>query len=146
MSDEQHYRRLESMYAASPINEFYNPTMEVEEGLATIWMDIEEKFFHSAYATHGSVYFKLLDDAAFFAANSLEPKFFVLTTSFTTYLTRPVSEGRVTAVGEVLNLTRSQFIAEAVIYDEDDHEIGRGSGIFVRSEMPLQQAMGYNDA
>ncbi len=86
MTPEEHYRRLERMYDASPINDFFNPDLRVEEGLATISMEVDEKFFHSAHAVHGSVYFKLLDDAAWFAVNSLEFDFFVLTTSFTTYI------------------------------------------------------------
>ena len=57
----------------------------------------------------------MLDDAAFFAANSLERDVFVLTTSFTTYLTRPVSSGTLRSVGRVVNRNKSQFIAEAVL-------------------------------
>jgi acyl-coenzyme A thioesterase PaaI-like protein len=76
MNQEKHFRCLESIYAAAPINEFYNPEMEVREGEATIEIEISEKLHHSAGAVHGSVYFKMLDDAAFFAANSLESYIF----------------------------------------------------------------------
>ena len=92
MNNEDHYRNLEGMYAAAPINDFYSPTMTVSEGETVIEIDLGKKLHHGAGAIHGSVYFKTLDDAAFFAANSLEKEFFVLTTSFTTYLTRSVSE------------------------------------------------------
>ncbi len=81
MSEAQHYRNLESMYAAAPVNEFYLPTMTVTEGEAVIEIQALKKHQHSAGGVHGSVYFKLLDDAAFFAANSLEGEMFVLTTS-----------------------------------------------------------------
>ena len=141
----QHFRALEAMYQAAPINAFYQPTMTVAEGEANIAIELSDKYHHAAGAVHGSVYFKMLDDAAFFAANSLETDFFVLTTSFTTYLTRPVSQGRLNAVGKVVNRNNSQFIAEAVVYDELGHEIGRGNGIFVRSKMPLDSASGYNE-
>ncbi len=30
-----HYRRLESMYLAAPINQFYEPKIEISEGEAT---------------------------------------------------------------------------------------------------------------
>lgn len=139
----QHFRALEAMYQAAPINEFYKPTMRVEEGEATIEIDVKREFFHAAHAVHGSSYFKMLDDAAFFAANSLEPEVFVLTTSFTTYITRPISEGKMIAKGKVVNRNKSQFIAEAVVYDQEGNEIGRGNGIFVRSKMRLIDAMGY---
>ena len=47
---------------------------------------------HTAGSLHGSAYFKLLDDSAFFAAQALEcgrseDAMFLLTTSFTTYIT-----------------------------------------------------------
>ncbi|WDE03117.1 PaaI family thioesterase [Thalassomonas viridans] len=143
MTQALHFRRLESMYQAAPINEFYRPDMQISEAEASITIEVDEKHHHSGGGVHGSVYFKMLDDAAFFAANSLEEKVFVLTTSFTTYLTRPVAFGKLTAKGKVVNRNKSQFIAEAVLYDEQDNEIGRGNGIFVRGKLPLTDARGY---
>ncbi len=143
MTKQEHFSRLESMYAAAPVNEFYKPQMDVREGEAVIEIELSEKFHHSAGGVHGSVYFKMLDDAAFFAANSLEPEFFVLTTSFTTYITRRVASGKMKAIGKVVNSNKSQFIAESVVYDAQDREIGRGSGIFVRGKLPLVDAAGY---
>jgi len=143
MNEVDHFRSLENMYAAAPINQIYNPIMTVSEGAAQIEIELSEKFHHSGGGVHGSVYFKMLDDAAFFASNSYEKEVFVLTTSFTTYLTRPVSKGKLTAVGKVVNKNKTQFIAEAVVYDSDGNEIGRGNGVFVRSKLPLNQAAGY---
>jgi len=143
MSKDSHFAALQNMYLAAPINEFYRPTIDVRAGESVIKIDVSEKLFHSAGAVHGSVYFKMLDDAAFFAANSLERNVFVLTTSFTTYLTKPVSFGALRAVGRVVNQNKSQLIAEAVVYELDGDEIGRGSGIFVRSKLPLSGAKGY---
>ncbi len=143
MGIEEHYRKLENMYAFAPINNFYKPQMKVSEGKAVIEIELDLKLHHAAGAVHGSVYFKMLDDAAFFAANSLETEVFVLTTSFTTYLTRPVSEGKMKAIGKVVNKNRSQFIAEAVVYNADDKEIGRGNGIFVRGKQVLAMTNGY---
>ena len=143
MDMRKHYRALESMYQAAPINDYFNPVMEVSEGEAVIEIELSDKFHHAAGAVHGSVYFKMLDDAAFFASNSLEPELFVLTTSFTTYLTRPVSTGKLRAVGKVVNTNKSQFIAESVLYNSEGKEVGRGNGIFVRSKMALADARGY---
>jgi len=143
MSKDPHFVALQKMYLAAPINEFYRPSIEVSEAQATIEIEVSSKLFHAAEAVHGSVYFKMLDDAAFFAANSLEREVFVLTTSFTTYLTRPVSSGRLRSVGRVVNRNRSQFIAESVVYNSEGAEVGRGSGIFVRSKLPLGEARGY---
>jgi len=143
MTNDPHFIALQNMYLAAPINAFYRPAIQVSDGEATIQIDVSEKLFHSAGAVHGSVYFKMLDDAAFFAANSLEREVFVLTTSFTTYLTRPISSGMLRSVGRVVNRNKLQFIAEAVVSDSEGNEVGRGSGVFVRSKLPLIEARGY---
>lgn len=146
MSKDPHFVALENMYRAAPINGFYRPAVDIRNAEATIEIEISEKMFHAAGAVHGSVYFKMLDDAAFFAANSLEREVFVLTTSFTTYLTRPVSSGSLRSEGRVVNRNRSQFVAEAVLYDSENRELGRGSGIFVRGKTPLSGVPGYGPA
>ena len=111
MTKDPHFTALENMYLAAPISDLYHPSIEISDSEATIEIEVAEQFFHAAGGLHGSVYFKLLDDAAFFAANSLERDVFVLTTSFTTYLTRPVSSGTLRSVGRVVNRNKSQFIA-----------------------------------
>jgi uncharacterized protein (TIGR00369 family) len=143
MTNEDHYRSLENMYDIAPINKFYKPIMRVSEGEAEIEIEVEEKYFHVAGAVHGSVYFKMLDDAAFFASNSLEPEVFVLTVTFTTYLTRPVSLGKLKSRGKVVNMNSQQFIAESILCDSDENEVGRGNGIFIRSKIKLCDTMGY---
>jgi uncharacterized protein (TIGR00369 family) len=145
MTKEKHFINLENMYLAAPINSIYKPKIEVQKGSSCIEIEVDEKYFHSAGAVHGSVYFKMLDDAAFFAANSLENKVFVLTSSFTTYITRPISSGIIKAMGKVVNKNRSQFIVESVAYNTDGKEIARGNGIFVRGKSPLSEALGYNN-
>lgn len=143
MDYKQHYRALEQMYLAAPINQHYRPTIVVAKGEAEISIELQPSYHHAAGAVHGSVYFKMLDDAAFFAANSLETNVFVLTSSFTTYLIRPVIKGEMRAVGRVVSQTKNQFIAESVAYDARGKEIARGNGIFVKGQLPLREAMGY---
>ncbi len=55
-----------------------------------------------------------------------------------------ISEGKLKAVGKVVNKNKTQFIAESVVYDSEGNEIGRGNGVFVRSKLPLNQAKGYS--
>ena len=144
MEDKQHYKKLENMYLASPLNDFYGETISISNSYAEVEIEVKEAFFHAAQAVHGSVYFKLLDDSAFFAANSLEKEFFVLTSSFNTYLTRPITSGKMKAIGKVVNINRTQFIAESVVCNSDGKEIARGSGVFVRSKIPLMSVEGYS--
>ncbi len=141
--NKTHFMQLEQMYLSAPFNQLFKPTIAVTQQAAEIVIDLKPDYHHAAGAVHGSVYFKMLDDAAYFAANSIEDKHFMLTTSFTTYLTRPVSAGQMRAVGKVVNKNRSQVIAEAVVYNAAGKEIGRGSGVFVRSKQLLSQIPGY---
>src|SRR5215472_4671885 len=143
MDPEDHYRRLERMYAAAPINRYFEPVLRIAEGQAELTIPVKPDFFHAANAVHGSVYFKALDDAAFFAVNSLIEDYFALTASFTTYLLRPISEGTMKATGKVVYAGARSFIAESVVVDGDGREIARGNGNFVISKIKLAADMGY---
>ena len=140
---EKHYIDLENIYLAAPINSIYQPKIKISEGQSQIEIELNEGYFHSAGAVHGSVYFKMLDDSAFFAANSLEYEVFVLTTSFTTYITRPVSSGIIKAIGKVVNKNKSQFIVESIAYNSEGKEIARGNGVFIKGKVLLIEALGY---
>ena len=77
-----HFRCPENMYKAAPINEIYQPSINIVDSEATIKIELFENFHHAAGGVHGSVYFKMLDGAAFFAANSIENSVFLLPVSF----------------------------------------------------------------
>jgi uncharacterized protein (TIGR00369 family) len=140
----EHFRRLERMYASAPINEFFAPRLQiVDPGVAELRLTIRPDFYHAAHAAHGAVYFKALDDATFFAANSLVEDVFVLTVSFNLYLTRPVSEGEVIATGRVVSRSKRLYIAEGVLVDARGREIARGSGTFMPSTRTLAADIGY---
>lgn len=140
---EEHYRRLERMYASAPINNYFAPAMRVSEGKADVTIQVRPDFFHAAHAVHGVLYFKLLDDAAFFAVNSLVHDVFVLTVSFNIYLTRPVSAGALKASGRVAHRARRLYLAESELVNGEGQEIARGSGVFMRSMITLSPELGY---
>jgi acyl-coenzyme A thioesterase PaaI-like protein len=104
---------------------------------------LEPRFFHAGNAVHGSVYFKNLDDAAFFAVSSLVVDNFVLTSTFNLYLLAPVATGVIRSEGRVVRGGGSSFLAESVLYNSRNEEIGRGSGTFVKSKIRLVPEMGY---
>jgi len=143
MANTEHYRKLENMMHSAPFVKLTGAKASIGDGEATITLPVREDLHHAAGALHGALYFLALDNAAFFAVNSLVEDVFVLTTSFTTYLTRPVSDGVVRAVGKVVHQNKSQFIAESVLYDSNDNEIARANGVFVRSKIPLTEKIGY---
>ena len=92
---------------------------------------------------HGSVYFRALDDAAFFAANSRVTDVLVLTVSFTVHFVRPVEGGELRAAGRLLHGGGRLFLAEARLVDASDRLLGQGSGMFTRDRIPLDAAIGY---
>ena len=143
MSQEEHYRKLENLMHSAPIVGLTGARARIGEGEARIDLQVRKEFHHAAGAMHGAIYFLLLDNAAFFAANSLVTDVFVLTSSFTVYFLRPVTRGSVQAVGRVVHSGSSQMIAESVAHDDRGRQVGRGSGVFVRSGQELTPQMGY---
>ena len=143
MNKHEHYRKLERMYLRAPINDYFRPQITIGQGQAEIIVPVRRDFFHAADAVHGSLYFKCLDDAAFFAVQSLVEDAFVLTVSFNIYLTRPISAGEMRAVGQVAHQSRRLIIAESTLRDSEDQEIARGSGSFMLSSVRLSTEIGY---
>lgn len=133
------------MYLQANVNTKIFDTTECEIKLeeATIKLTITDKYFHALGAIHGSVYFKLLDDAAFFAVNSIVKDVFVLTTSFNIHLIRPANQGKITAIGKVKSKSRNLFVAESTLFDEKGREIAFGTGNFVKSNVKLTEEIGY---
>lgn len=143
--DQAHFKKLERMYLDANFNKALYPTttMKIEEEKATITMQVSDQYFHALGAIHGSVYFKMLDDASFFAVNSIVKDVFVLTTSFNIQITRPVSSGLLKAVGTVRFKSRNLFVGEATLYNEDGKEVAFGTGNFVKSKVQLSKEIGY---
>ncbi len=145
MDQTNHYRKLERMYLNANINSrLYESTqIKIDNASAQIKLTIDEKYFHALGAIHGSVYFKLLDDAAFFAVNSLVEDVFVLTTSFNINLIRPANEGIITAIGTVRFRSKNLWVANSVLTNENGKEIGFGTGNFMKSRVELSEDIGY---
>ncbi len=143
--NSEHFEKLQRMYLKANINTqiFDTTECEIELKKATISLTISEKYFHALGAIHGSVYFKLLDDAAFFAVNSIVEDAFVLTTSFNSNIVRPVNSGKITAIGEVRFASKNLFIAESTLFNEDGKEIAFGTGHFAKSKVSLTEEIGY---
>jgi acyl-coenzyme A thioesterase PaaI-like protein len=85
-----------------------------------------------------------LDDAAFYAANSLISDRFLLTTAFNLHFTKPLREGPAVAEGRWISGKRRVFVAEARIVDASGEECARGTGTFLRSHIALAGLAGYS--
>jgi len=106
-------------------------------------LPIRPDFHHAAHAVHGSVYFRVLDDAAFFAVNSRVGDVLVLTVSFTVHFARPIAHGELRAVGRVLHGGGRLFLGESDLIDDRGQLLGHGSGVFTRSSIKLGTEIGY---
>jgi uncharacterized protein (TIGR00369 family) len=131
------------MYLAAPINKVDQPTINISEGKAEIAMAVNEDFFHAANALHGSVYFKMLDDAAFFAAHSVIDDVFILTVSFQTQLLRPINSGKIFAKGELIKNMGNKMEARAKLFNDEGKLIATGSGVFVKSKKMLDEIKSF---
>lgn len=139
-----HHRALERLYTGAPINRLFRSELTIEgAGRARIGFAVTHDTFHAAGAAHGALYFKMLDDAAFYAANTLVTDRFLLTTSFNLNFTRPVRGGRVIAHGRWISGRRRVLVAESWLTGEDGEMIGRGTGTFMRSHIALSGLPGY---
>ncbi len=140
-----HFEKLERMYLSANMNThiYDTTTIKISDSEAEIGLTISEKYFHALGAIHGSVYFKLLDDAAFFAVNSIVTDVFVLTTSFNINLIRPANKGTLRSVGKVRYRSKSLWTAESTLYNEAGKEIAFGTGNFAKSKVELSEEIGY---
>jgi len=139
-----HLRALETLYDSAPINRLFESRLELAKaGESRIYFSVSRTAFHAAGAAHGTLYFKMLDDAAFYAANSLVSDRFLLTTAFNVHFTRPMREGQMIAEGKWISGKRRVFVAEARIIDADGEECARGTGTFLRSHIALSGLDGY---
>lgn len=141
----KHFQKLARMYLHANINTmiFDTTTCKITVGKAEIGLKISEKYFHALGAIHGSVYFKLLDDAAYFAVNSIVEDVFVLTTSFNINLIRPANTGLLKTIGKIRYKSKGYFVAESILYNEEGKEIAFGTGNFARSKISLSEDIGY---
>ena len=142
--EEAHLRALEALYASAPVNRLFESRLALPEaGRSEIRFSVAEDSFHAAGAAHGTLYFKMLDDAAFYAANGLVSDRFLLTTAFNLHFTKPMREGQATAEGRWISGKRRVFVAEARIIDREGEECARGTGTFMRSHIALSGLDGY---
>jgi uncharacterized protein (TIGR00369 family) len=142
--EEAHLRALERLYDSAPVNRLFESRLILPEaGRSEISFTVSPDAFHAAGAAHGTLYFKMLDDAAFYAANGLVSDRFLLTTAFNLHFTKPMRAGPARAEGQWISGKRRVFVAEARIVDASGEECARGTGTFMRSHIARSGLDGY---
>ena len=140
---ESHCEKLENLYLATLSDKDHDPAIHIGPGKAEIVVPVQQALCHPAGSVLDSIAFKTMADAAVFAVNSIVDDALVLTETFTIYLSHPAPAGELIARGRFLGTSGDQFLAEAVVIDVERKEIGRGSGAFVKSDIPLSADIGY---
>ena len=110
---------------------------------ASISLEVDPTQFHAMGAAHGSVYFKLIDDASYFAAQAHVADGYLLTVSMNINFTRPVTGGCIVCRGNVIHKGRRLLVAEAEIKDEEGNLLAAGRGTFMPSGKPFSADFGY---
>lgn len=141
---QDHFLKLERMYLSAPVQKIYKGiSISIEKGRAKISWPVDPTLFHAGGSLHGSVYFRLLDDAAYFACNSLSDDYFLLTSTFHIDFFRPVSKGILQSEGKIVKAGKKVFYAESDLYDEKDKLVASGKGSFMKSTMLLNSINNY---
>jgi uncharacterized protein (TIGR00369 family) len=125
------------------VTRWYGATIRITDGQAEVRIPVRAEFHHAAHAVHGSVYFRALDDAAFFAANSRVTDVMVLTVSFTVHFTAPIRDGELRALGHVVHEAGRLVMAESEVPYDAGQLLAKGSGVFTRSRIELSEGIGY---
>jgi acyl-coenzyme A thioesterase PaaI-like protein len=127
---EAHCRKLESMYLAAPCNQYYEPGIRISEGEAEVVIPVQEEFLDATGSVHGSVFHRAMREL-------------VSSTDFHIQLTGAIAEGELIARGRVIGVAEDHCLAEAVVLDAGGGELGRGTGIFVKTETSPSSELGY---
>jgi uncharacterized protein (TIGR00369 family) len=146
MNSENHYRALINMYHAAPMTKLFPPEIKIEQGKATISLMVKEDYFHVAQGLHGSVYFKLLDDASAFAAYSITQMFFAYTANFNINFTAPVTHGKITAVGELVKHEGKKLYTKSRLFNEEGLEVANAKGLFIQSSKIFIDIPSYKES
>lgn len=142
-----HFEGLIRVFHSAPIQDLLKgAAIKLEEGKAEYQLEIKRDYFHAAESLHGAIYFKLLDDSAYFAAATLEREFFLLTKSYQIHFKRPVQENTLLAKGQVLSYSDKEVVAQSTIYNAQGKIVANGEGVFVKSRKLLVELPGYSVA
>lgn len=141
---DSHHLGLERMYHAAPFNISLESMLRVSEGKSSVEATIKPTMHHAGKMMHGAYYFMLLDNATFFAANSLVRDVFLLTHGFEIEFLRPVESGKLVCTGHFKEKRTGNYIATGKLFDQSGNLIGKGTGRFRRSKIMLASIPEYS--
>jgi acyl-coenzyme A thioesterase PaaI-like protein len=103
--------------------------------------EIRADLFHAGGSAHGFSYFRLLDDAAYFAAQSMEMEYFLNTAQFSLKFLRPLRAGAV-ACRATAEARGRVYEAKAELF-QNEELCALGEGVFLRSRTLLAEVVSF---
>lgn len=139
-----HLKKLENLFLSANIQQhFPGIRIEISTEVTKISWLVAQSHFHGGNALHGAAYFKLLDDAAYFAAAAQQTTNFMVTATYTIKFLKPIQSGLITATGIVTQSSGKRFTSESRLINEQGELLAEGSGIFVPSNTLWTSLSGY---
>lgn len=103
--------------------------VHAEDGIAEIAFNYREDLTNVIGTLHGGVFMAALDTVMGIATHSLGFSD-VMTIQLETRFLKPITEGRVRAIGRVISQTRSTIILEGRLYNTDQELVGFATATF----------------
>lgn len=123
-----------TMIDPSPFADFLGvEDMELGDGTCTVALEVRKEHLNSGGVVHGGAISSLLDfalGAAVVTTLDLEAGEWCATQSLSTDFMRPVSEGRLRAVGRVDRRGSTAAYPSGEVRDEDGNVVARASGVW----------------
>ncbi|PLX98504.1 MAG: hypothetical protein C0623_12580 [Desulfuromonas sp.] len=85
----------------------------------------------------------MLDDACYFACQSIEKECFLVTSNFNIQFIAPVTSGIMLVRAQVNATTRNVRFASGEIFDQKNRLVATGNGSFMPSRLKLSEEVGY---
>ena len=140
---KMHLEKLENMYLSDPVNKEFNPGVTILEGEAEIHIPVRKKVSNADGSIIGCICYKLMEDAAILAVNSIVNDVQVSASNFNVYLSNTAASRELTARAKFMGNSGNQILVETVVLDDNRNEIARGNGAFIKSSTELNQLDGY---
>jgi len=140
---QKHYDGLEKMHLKSPINDLIKSKINISQGKAQVNFKNSIAMRDALGNIHNAYIFMGLEEAAFFAANSLIEDVLVSNKSFELIFSKPTKSVELIAKGKFEEKSMGNYIISAELYDQDEKLIAKAKGIFRRSKNLLEDIKNY---
>ena len=135
------YELLQKIYKAAPTYHLAPPQMQISEGEAVFSINVLPDMLNTAGFLHGAFIFKLMDECSHMAAQTLVDDGLLVTSSFNMYFIKPVKSGEIKGIGKLLKANRQKYLVEAIVVNENNEEIARGMGEFMKANIELEEVL-----